>query len=43
MVIGVALLIYFATRDPGRITQTGRVFLDEAAPVAEPEAASVRT
>ncbi len=34
MVIGVALLIYFATRDPGRITQTGRVFLDEGEPVA---------
>jgi amino acid transporter len=34
MVIGVALLIYFAVRDPGRITQTGRVFLDdEEAPI----------
>jgi amino acid transporter len=34
MVLGVALLIYFAVRDPGRITQTGRVFLDdEGAPI----------
>ena len=34
MVIGVALLIYFAVRDPGRITQTGRVFVDdEEAPI----------
>ncbi|HEV2013767.1 MAG TPA: APC family permease [Candidatus Dormibacteraeota bacterium] len=32
MVVGLALLIYFATRDPGRITQTGRVFIDEAEP-----------
>jgi amino acid transporter len=29
MVLGIALLIYFATRDPARITQTGTVFLDE--------------
>jgi hypothetical protein len=29
VVIGVALLIYFTVRDPGRITETGRVFLDE--------------
>jgi len=30
MVIGVGLLIYFTSRDPQRITQTGRVFLDDA-------------
>ena len=29
MVVGIALLIYFASRDPARIAQTGRVFLDE--------------
>jgi amino acid transporter len=29
MVIGIAVLIYFATRSPERITQTGTVFLDE--------------
>jgi amino acid transporter len=32
MLAGIALLIYFATRDPARITETGRVFLDEAEP-----------
>jgi amino acid transporter len=32
MVIGVALLIYFGFRDPARITQTGRVFLDDEGP-----------
>ena len=32
MVIGLVLLAYFATRAPGRITETGRVFLDEADP-----------
>jgi amino acid transporter len=42
MVVGLALLIYFATRDPRRITETGRVFLDEAEPIAPREAASVR-
>ena len=35
MAVGVALLIYFAVRDPGRITQTGRVFLDEGEPVVD--------
>jgi amino acid transporter len=29
MIVGIALLIYFASRQPDRITQTGRVFLDE--------------
>jgi amino acid transporter len=29
MIAGIALLIYFATRQPDRIAQTGRVFLDE--------------
>ncbi|HEY9288053.1 MAG TPA: APC family permease [Candidatus Dormibacteraeota bacterium] len=29
MVIGIALLIYFASRSPERITETGKVFLDE--------------
>jgi hypothetical protein len=29
MIAGIALLIYFASRQPDRITQTGRVFLDE--------------
>ena len=29
MVIGIAVLIYFATRSPERIAQTGTVFLDE--------------
>jgi amino acid transporter len=42
MVVGLALLIYFVTRNPARITETGRVFLDEAASVAEQETASVR-
>src|SRR2546423_8982522 len=32
MLAGIALLIYFATRDPARIAQTGRVFLDEVEP-----------
>ncbi len=38
MLIGVGLLIYFSSRDPQRITQTGRVFLDdeEAAGRVEP-------
>ena len=29
MVIGIVLLFYFRARDPGRITETGRIFLDE--------------
>jgi amino acid transporter len=29
MIAGIALLIYFASRQPDRITQTGRVFLEE--------------
>jgi amino acid transporter len=29
MIAGIALLVYFAARQPERITQTGRVFLDE--------------
>jgi hypothetical protein len=29
MIAGIALLIYFAARQPDRIAQTGRVFLDE--------------
>jgi hypothetical protein len=29
MVAGIVLLIYFATSKPERITDTGRVFLDE--------------
>jgi hypothetical protein len=29
MIAGIALLIYFASRQPDRIAQTGRVFLDE--------------
>src|SRR6266513_2205931 len=32
MVVGIALLIYFASRQPDRITQTGRVFVDEEQP-----------
>jgi len=32
MVAGIALLIYFATRAPARITETGRVFLEESEP-----------
>jgi amino acid transporter len=32
MVGGIALLIYFAARNPTRITETGRVFLDEEQP-----------
>ena len=43
MVIGLALLIYFAVRDPGRISQTGRVFIDEAEPAAERAPAPTRT
>jgi hypothetical protein len=29
MVAGIALLFYFRARDPRRITETGRIFLDE--------------
>jgi amino acid transporter len=32
MVVGIALLIYFASRQPDRIAQTGRVFLDDEPP-----------
>jgi amino acid transporter len=32
MVAGLMLMVYFITRDPGRITETGRVFLDETKP-----------
>ncbi len=32
MVVGLALLIYFITQDPARITETGRVFIDEIEP-----------
>src|ERR1700682_3675025 len=32
MVAGIALLIYFAARQPDRIAQTGRVFIDEDQP-----------
>jgi amino acid transporter len=32
MVVGIALLIYFAARQPDRIAQTGRVFVDEDEP-----------
>jgi amino acid transporter len=32
MVAGVALLIYFAVREPARITDTGRVFVEESEP-----------
>ncbi len=39
MVIGVALLIYFLTRRPERIEETGRVFLDEPVGTGEPTAA----
>ena len=31
MVAGVIALIYFAARNPGRIADTGRVFLDDPA------------
>jgi len=30
MVAGIALLIYFATSSSARITDTGRVFLEES-------------
>jgi hypothetical protein len=30
MIAGIALLIYFATRKPERIADTGRIFLDDA-------------
>jgi amino acid transporter len=30
MVVGIVLLFYFRARDPKRITETGRIFLDEA-------------
>jgi hypothetical protein len=33
MVAGIVLLIYFATSKPERITDTGRVFLDEPGPL----------
>jgi amino acid transporter len=42
MLVGLALLIYFAVRDPGRISQTGRVFVDDAEPVVDREAAPIR-
>jgi amino acid transporter len=42
MVIGIVLLVYFRTTDPSRITQTGKVFLDEPALVPAPEEAEVR-
>ena len=32
MVAGIALLIYFAVREPARITDTGRVFVEEGEP-----------
>ena len=32
MVAGIALLIYFAVRQPARITDTGRVFVEESEP-----------
>ena len=32
MVAGIALLIYFAVREPARITDTGRVFVEESEP-----------
>src|SRR2546422_5442189 len=32
MVAGIALLIYFATKEPARITDTGRVFVEESEP-----------
>ena len=32
MVAGIALLIYFAVREPARITDTGRVFVEENEP-----------
>jgi len=32
MVAGIGLLIYFAARQPDRIAQTGRVFIDEDQP-----------
>jgi len=32
MVAGIALLIYFAAKAPARITDTGRVFVEEGEP-----------
>lgn len=43
MVAGIAVLIYFATRNPTRITETGRVFLDEAEPARGRDERPVRT
>ena len=43
MVIGVALLIYFAVRDPGRITQTGRVFIDEPEKIVDRATAPIQS
>jgi amino acid transporter len=42
MVIGVALLIYYSSRDPGRIGETGRVFLDDDATIEREEAPASR-
>jgi hypothetical protein len=41
MLAGVVALIYFAVRNPSRIADTGRVFLDE--PEGEPQPAPRRT
>ena len=32
MVAGIALLIYFVAKEPARITDTGRVFVEESEP-----------
>jgi len=32
MVVGVVLLLYFATNKPERITDTGKVFVDDTGP-----------
>ncbi|TME20476.1 MAG: hypothetical protein E6I68_12575 [Chloroflexi bacterium] len=32
MVAGIALLIYFAVKEPARITDTGHVFVEEGEP-----------
>jgi len=40
MLAGIGLLIYFSQRSPGRIADTGRVFLDDPEVVATGEATS---
>jgi hypothetical protein len=43
MVAGIALLIYFAVSKPERITDTGRIFLEDADVAGAREERPVRT